>query len=107
MTWSDAARAAAAQARRLHRHERRKASTRGEALAHKTFMERGSVTSLTGKWHRKSIADRIRSIRSAQFLVGPKGALTSGGKYIIKHAAESTVMRNFLKTQRVRIRGER
>jgi hypothetical protein len=93
MAWSDAARRAAAEARRLHAQARARAAGKGQSIAHRWFMERGYAR--VDNSLRRSLAERIRTIRRAQFLVGPKGALTPGGKMVIKSAAESTAVRNY------------
>ena len=83
MAWSDAARAAALEARRMHSRA-------------KSSYYKGALLSWPGE-HRRSARDRIakdlRLVRGGQFSA-------SFASRIIKHAVASTAVRNYIRKDR-------
>lgn len=108
MSWSDAARAAAAEARRLHSSAKRDPYMKSDAnrLISEASFDRSDSNKLGAKkmamFHkrqlkkmmgeRKGIADKIRAIRSGKFF--PAAHERTG---LQKQAVLSTTIRNFLK----------
>lgn len=99
MAWSDAARKAAAQARKFHAQARRSVAGKGQAISQRLFREQhyNMAYQRTGSLLRKSLSQRIRGIRAARDMVSERGTLTGGAKMIMKSAAENTAVRNHLK----------
>ena len=88
MAWSDAARAAALEARRMH--ARAKVNWSNDSWHSRPS---GNVT---GKAYRKSIADRLRTVRSGGKLAAIGGHVMST-RGLTEVAAISTFMRNYNK----------
>ena len=93
MAWSDEARRAAAEARRLHAHAKNEIYGN-----HKAFQEARNAFSFSSS-HRKLLAGQLKSIRS-----GGGGSLKDHNavyapKYYMKQAVRSTISRNRTRTR--------